>query len=585
MKNILFSFSLVLSILFIAGCDYGSDNTEGSISGTVATGTGASATVTLLGFNGATVEGVSSNEGAFEVVTTGLTQPIIIRAVLDRDGTTLYSFASSLRGTANITPLTSFIVDEVAGLLGLEGGASQLFAAFQHHIAPSGIAAYIDSQSEALSMLISSVMQDNNVSGFNHFSDGFIADHTGYDAVLDDLDIELYEDDIIIRVDANTTLDTLNYDINVSNINITGTVVDVTTGNPINGATITLVDSSENNIASTTDVNGTFTVLVETMRIYDVTVEATGYRTQFIPGVPSFVFTETSIGDIPMFPENLTSTTLLSGLIFDGRTTNTGVAATLTFRAGYNERLATPVLVTNSTIDGYDTTSLPDGVYTVEISSNHYYTSFETVVVYGGTQSQDFAIYANLSNSLLSNNALATIILSWGENPEDIDSHLTGPETSAVDGSRFHLYYINRTIGGSDSASTCENGEIASLDRDDVTSFGPETTSLCSVEAGGLYKYYVHHFRGTGTMSDGHATVTVATANGTSRTYTAPAEGITGVNDIWHVFNIDSYGNVYPVNLIIGNDFDSSTLFNKASFSSDVRFDSESGLFDDLPSK
>lgn len=589
MKKLILTLGVSLSFIFFTGCGSDSattDVTNSTMSGTVATGAGAAATLTFVGNNGRVVEGHSLSSGRYTISTGGLTQPIMVRAVLDRDGTTLYSFSTSRTGIANVTPLTSYVVNQAAETLSLQGGAAQLLNRFQNSTVPSDVSAQIATVAQQLSAALATRMTADNISGFNHFTSVFNADHTGYDALLDELDIELNEDDVIIRVDENTSLDTINYDINVSNIDFTGRVYNVQDDSDIVGAHITLTDSTERNISTTTDVNGTFSAQVQTMRVYDVTVEADGYVSQYIPNVSAFMLTTTSIGSIPMLPNSeINTTATLSGSVFDGRTTATGVAdSTLVFRAGYNERLSTPTATTTTAADGTYYVELPMSVYTVQITNSAYYTRYVTLEVYGTEATENLPIYVNTSESDLLNDAFAVITLDWSADPRDLDSHLTGPDTN---GSRFHLAYYKRIIGeytGS-TQTTCSDGIIATLDRDDVDGYGPETTTLCSVEPDGIYKYYIHHYAGNGTMSEGNAVVNVRTANGTSRTYTAPTADSIGYHDIWHVFNIDSYGNVYPVNQMIGNDTDTSTLFAASARVSDSSFDPDIGLFDNLPTK
>ena len=59
------------------------------------------------------------------------------------------------------------------------------------------------------------------------------------------------------------------------------------------------------------------------------------------------------------------------------------------------------------------------------------------------------------------------IILTWGSNPSDMDSHLLTPEIDSVN---FHISYSNR--GSSESAP------FVVLDLDDVDGFGPETITI-----------------------------------------------------------------------------------------------------------
>ncbi|HSH88900.1 MAG TPA: carboxypeptidase regulatory-like domain-containing protein [Ramlibacter sp.] len=121
------------------------------------------------------------------------------------------------------------------------------------------------------------------------------------------------------------------------------------------------------------------------------------------------------------------------------------------------------------------------------------------------------------------------VVLTWGANPADLDSHLTGPN---LDPSRFHVYYSAKTAGG-----------LCGLDVDDTTSFGPETIT-CPVTGNtsgalrpGVYRYSVHHYSGSGTIATSGATVRLEGGNGAVVNYTPPA-GFTGANDVWTVFEL-----------------------------------------------
>jgi uncharacterized protein YfaP (DUF2135 family) len=76
------------------------------------------------------------------------------------------------------------------------------------------------------------------------------------------------------------------------------------------------------------------------------------------------------------------------------------------------------------------------------------------------------------------------VILTWKENPEDLDSHLLGPRP---DGSQFHVYFDSKEA--SDGATL-----MASLDLDDTNSYGPETITVYNALDGGVYTYFVHDY-------------------------------------------------------------------------------------------
>ena len=135
----------------------------------------------------------------------------------------------------------------------------------------------------------------------------------------------------------------------------------------------------------------------------------------------------------------------------------------------------------------------------------------------------------------------AKIKLTWGENPDDLDSHLTGPvEGSAT---RFHVYFGSK---GSQAAAP-----YAELDVDDTSSFGPEIITINRFTPG-LYRYSVHHYSGSSTIPSSPARVEL-TLNGVTRVFTPPAIGAALADDsVWVVMEltVDSSGavTVAPVN-------------------------------------
>ena len=797
MKKTLLISAIAATMLTMTGCG-SSDNPDNPnsptqpekksslLTGTVATGSGASSEIIFVGAQGLTLEGKSDDNGFYSIDASSLTQPIMVKATLDRDGSILYSFAESTTGVVNVTPLTSFVVDQAAQAAGLSGGASQLFQNYTT-VDRDVVTTQVESQTQRLDTVIASQMSEDGVTEFDHFSGDFDADHTGYDALLDNLDLVVYQDDVIIR-EGDTTLDTLNYDIAVSEINATGVVYNITDGLPMGDANITFTNNINESKSVVTNSNGVFILPIDTMRTYTVTITANGFETQVLPNVSSFAFTQENFGSIPMFPEGVSANTILSGKVIDGRTSDTALEnVSINFRAGYDNRIGEVVQTAITDASGNYETTLASGVYTAELTVDGYAQIYRNVEVFGDTFTWDAIMLAEGVDA--ASGAFATITLNWDANPSDLDSHLTGPSADE-NGSRFHMAFYNpeissysetmnnestadseyeqdvinyaRTqledISGEDLSSLttleqlgaysetltveqqeimnsrmeeysnshtveystqqadidpewidymrtqleditgenlsslttmeeintyffnnltaeqqatfesrmeaysseteqvamnalvddvrtqleditgenlsslttmeeintyvrnnltteqqetfasrmeeytnsqteevsstpiCADGVIANLDRDrtdDYDGLLPETTTLCSVTAGGMYKYYVHEYAGEGTISSGHATVTVTTSSGVTNTFTAPSIGETGVDDIWHVFNIDANGNIYPVNQIVGNGSAESTLFAAPSHtnSADKPFQAEKGLLDNLPAK
>lgn len=135
----------------------------------------------------------------------------------------------------------------------------------------------------------------------------------------------------------------------------------------------------------------------------------------------------------------------------------------------------------------------------------------------------------------------AKIKLTWGTDPSDLDSHLTGPIAGST--TRFHVYYADQ--------GSLTSAPYASLDVDDITSFGPEVVTINRFLPG-LYRYSVHHYSGTSTIPASPARVEL-TLNGITRVFTPPSTtAALTVDSVWVVMelNVDGAGNitVTPIN-------------------------------------
>jgi hypothetical protein len=132
------------------------------------------------------------------------------------------------------------------------------------------------------------------------------------------------------------------------------------------------------------------------------------------------------------------------------------------------------------------------------------------------------------------------IILNWGENPFDLDSHLTGPASDNV--SRFHMYFSYKTPDIN-----------VDLDVDDTYSYGPETTTIHAF-MNGTYRFSVHNYSdqsetGGAGIASSPARVEIYTDAGLVGTYNAPI--FTGSGNTWRVFEIEVSGTqvtIVPVN-------------------------------------
>ena len=155
---------------------------------------------------------------------------------------------------------------------------------------------------------------------------------------------------------------------------------------------------------------------------------------------------------------NALTTSGVGNTLIEFRRSETGPAAFQTFANAY----------------GRFELSVPEGFYYVEVTAPGYIAWHGWVNADPNT-SGDIQIV--LSPEL--DGQVARIVLQWGLNPRDLDSHLTGPTPS---GGRFHVFYSH----------TIEN-EAAELDVDDTSSYGPETITIHRLIPG-VYRYAVHDY-------------------------------------------------------------------------------------------
>ncbi len=147
-----------------------------------------------------------------------------------------------------------------------------------------------------------------------------------------------------------------------------------------------------------------------------------------------------------------------------------------------------------------------------------------------------------------------SIVLRWGENPSDLDSHLFIPMTWDANWDLYHIAYYNM--------GSLTGDPYTALDTDDVSSFGPEIISGFELYQG-TYSYFVHHFSGSGTIAQSPAVVELE-IGGSRRTYEASRASGT-VGDYWHVFDFVVDANrrvsVRDVNRFEGWDFGNLRIY------------------------
>ncbi len=116
------------------------------------------------------------------------------------------------------------------------------------------------------------------------------------------------------------------------------------------------------------------------------------------------------------------------------------------------------------------------------------------------------------------------IILDWGRRPRDLDAHFTKDK-------QYHISYRNMKVS--------DDG-IATLDRDDTDSFGPETITIKEIDTDSHYIFWVQDFtnrenNNSKTLSKSGATIKVY-GNGELMEVVTVPPGKKG--NKWNVFEI-----------------------------------------------
>jgi len=318
---------------------------------------------------------------------------------------------------------------------------------------------------------------------------------------------------------------------------ISGSVKDAVTRSPLQGASINVYSGSSIISSGATDSNGVYSFSVPAGSGYRVEFSKTGYIPAIYENVSVEADTTTYLEVVLQIDTTHSGTGNISGKIVNALD-GTGVSGlTINLRAGINVTTGSIVATTTTLSNGfYSFTNLNAGNYTAEVSGSGYNTTYFTVICIGGTTTAD----QNVTITPILYPGETRIILTWGEIPWDLDSHLTGP---LPDGTRFHMYYpYAESRGGSHWP------EYVKLDLDDVTSYGPETTTIYQ-QIDGVYRFSVHDYTNrysssSTALSNSGAQVRVYRGSNLVATFNVPAnqEGT-----LWTVFEL-SGDTITPIN-------------------------------------
>jgi hypothetical protein len=301
--------------------------------------------------------------------------------------------------------------------------------------------------------------------------------------------------------------------------NLEGTIRNAVTNNPISGVEITL-HSSHHTETKNSDTDGKYTFSETPIGSYSISFQKTGYLEA--DGVVEIKKDETEI-----YPQILYLSTDHSGDgTYQGKVQDaldgTGISGvTMKLRSGLNNTTGTIINTYTTDSSGDFSFTKTYGYYTLELIKTDYTTtSYNITVVGNDTITQDLTMTPILAAGE------TRIILTWGEIPSDLDSHLVKVKNGTVE---YHVYYDDQT------------SSEAELDHDDTTSYGPETITITNIDDDADYYYYIRDYTNHGDTTDSNELANSSAKvelyyEGNYKVYNVPSGGAT----IWQVFKISS---------------------------------------------
>ena len=311
---------------------------------------------------------------------------------------------------------------------------------------------------------------------------------------------------------------------NVTTGSVKGSITDAS-GNRVQRVTVTVKETGTNIVYPAREIPLDYSLTLYP-GTYDMTLTAPNRTPVTIYGVavtagrelqnPPITLSEPS--DLPGKAEG-TIKDALTGAVLEG--------ARLDFYPGADAAKAgSPVASVTSGGNGTYSVSLLCGAYTAYVSKDGYKTGKMVAFSVGEktTGNQNCSITPNLPEGQV------RIVLEWGASPSDLDSHLVNKTQN------IHIFFPDDT-----KKAVVQGREVANLDVDDTSSYGPETTTILK-QLPGKYTFYVHDYtnkevrQNAKYMARSGATVTVYVGDQDPIVFRVPDREGT----LWEVFSLEN---------------------------------------------
>jgi len=275
---------------------------------------------------------------------------------------------------------------------------------------------------------------------------------------------------------------------------------------------------------------------------------------------------------LKLLPEGDAGMCTVSGSVIEAITNQPVVVSGGSIRLTAVKKGDPSVSFVTSVVSGssYKFEKLPEGTYDVSVQdlregideSKRFKDGQFTIFALGGAVIDGQNVY--LVNN--SSKGTATFVLTWGEYPKDLDSHLLGKDGA---GKFHHIYFENETANitvpnppqlydvDENSYEYYSRQYDLRLDVDDTDSYGPETTSVyrCNPDDA-WYTFFVYNYSGNSeehTLFNSLAQVSVTTETQTKVFSISQIQNGT-TQRVWVVCRINAItGEIQPVNEIYNN--------------------------------
>jgi len=283
---------------------------------------------------------------------------------------------------------------------------------------------------------------------------------------------------------------------------------------------------------TTTDANGYYSFNIYPGR-YSLVASADDYLVLTMDTVIVNAGEASVAPTITLISENETGASAIAGRLTNALNGQPIEGVKVELRARWNNYSGEVAYTTYTDANGTYNVEAAVGYYTATYSKDGFVTKSQNTIAIPGATS-------NIQNEALTpemeTETSYRVVLTWGETPRDLDSHITGP-TEDGEG-YFHVCYWN------DYYRDAEGNDIVTLDYDDTSSYGPETITLITPQDDAIYRYSVHNYSGEADMKVSNATVVVYEGTTLVATYYIP---LIGEGDVWNVFDIVD-GEIVAVN-------------------------------------